>query len=188
MKSATAILRTEHEAILKMLVVLENTAQRLEQGEAVPPALLDDLLEFFTVFADRCHHGKEEDLLFPLLEQKGMPRIGGPVGCMLVEHDQGRAFIQTMRNNGPACAAGDKGAKSAWAAAARGYANLLRNHIWKENEVLFRLADQMISQEEQETLTVEFERIEETKLGAGVHAQLHSKMEKLVQELAPVEK
>jgi len=183
MKSATQVLRDEHEVILKMLDVLETIAHRMDAGAEIPGGVLDDLHEFFTQFADRCHHCKEEELLFPVLENKGMPRIGGPVGCMLVEHDQGRELVQTMHGNAKGCVAGDKAAKSAWAEAARGYAVLLRNHIWKENQILFRMADQLISEQEQEVLFAEFARVGEEKMGAGAHARLHEMMEKLVGEL-----
>src|SRR3990172_610209 len=96
MTAATSTLRKEHEAILKMLDATEAAAQRLEQGERLRPETLAGLLEFFRLFADRCHHGKEEDLLFPLLESKGLPRSGGPIGVMLSEHEQGRPLVRQM--------------------------------------------------------------------------------------------
>jgi len=184
MNAATKVLREEHEAILKMLDVLQATAERMETGAAISLDLLHDLHEFFTVFADRCHHGKEEDLLFPLLEQKGLPRIGGPVGCMLSEHDEGRHLVQSMGRNSEACSQGDPRARKAWAEAAHAYAQLLRNHIWKENEILFKMAEQIMSADEQTKVFAEFEKVEEEKLGAGTHARLHEKMVRLSHELA----
>ena len=89
MATATNTLRDEHKAILKMLDVSEEVARRIKNGAAVAPETFSGLLEFFRTFADRCHHGKEEDCLFPLLEQKGLPREGGPIGVMLHEHGQG---------------------------------------------------------------------------------------------------
>ena len=58
---------------------------------------VDHLLEFFTVFVDKCHHGKEEELLFPALEQIGVERDKGPIGVMLKEHQQGREYVQKMK-------------------------------------------------------------------------------------------
>ena len=58
--------------------------------------VLANLQEFFRLFADQCHHGKEEELLFPLLEQKGIPRTGGPIGVTLHEHEEGRALVRQM--------------------------------------------------------------------------------------------
>jgi hemerythrin-like domain-containing protein len=179
MKAAVRMLREEHEVILGMLTTLEAIAQRVETEEAVPLSVLTDLQDFFMLYADRSHHGKEEDLLFPLLERKGVPRVGGPVGCMLVEHDQGRGFVGAMVRNAAACAKGEAAARNAWAGAAREYANLLRNHIWKENEVLFLMADRLLSSDEQDALANEFERVEAEKLGAETRAKLNLQIEKL---------
>jgi hemerythrin-like domain-containing protein len=184
MKSAVQMLREEHDVILGMLATLEIIARRVETGEAVTLPVLTDLQEFFMLYADRSHHGKEEVLLFPLLERKGVPRVGGPVGCMLVEHDQGREFVRAMVGNAPACAAGKDSARNAWAQAAREYVNLLRNHIWKENEVLFLMADRLLSSEEQVTLAKEFEKVEEEKIGPDTRTKLNLQIEKLTREMS----
>ena len=116
------VLRKEHKGILKMLDVTDEVARRLEAGQSVAPEKLADLLEFFRLFADQCHHGKEEDLLFPRLEQRGMPRAGGPIGVMLAEHDQGRSLIKQMAEASEAYGAGAPGVG---AAVGRGGARLL---------------------------------------------------------------
>lgn len=182
MKNATGILRQEHDAILKMLDVTEEVAQRLESGVDVSAATLHRLHEFFRTFADTCHHGKEEDLLFPALEKKGMPRQGGPIHVMLVEHDQGRALIKQMVEAAEAYEQNPKNAALRWSKAARGYAELLRNHIAKENDVLFMMAERMLSPQDQEKLAEEFEKVETEKIGGGTHERLHGVMGELVRE------
>jgi len=184
MPEATAILRKEHDAILKMLGATEEAIRRLDSGGTVKPETLEGLLEFFRLFADKCHHGKEEDLLFPLLESRGMPRLGGPTGVMLHEHEQGRALIKRMVEATEACKRGEK-AEAAWAEAARGYTALLRQHIDKENNILFVMAENMLTAEEQRQLAADFERLEIEKMGAGTHERLHASMDKLVAELTP---
>lgn len=185
MAVATQILRHEHEAILKMLSAAEQVADRLNRGEKARPETLDDLLEFFRLFADRCHHGKEEDLLFPLLEAKGIPREGGPIGVMLSEHEQGRSLIRQMAEAGEAFRSGTEGAGKRWAEAARGYVALLRAHIDKENNVLFLIAEQALAPGEQARLAEDFEKLEVDKMGAGTHERLHAKMDKLLAEVMP---
>jgi hemerythrin-like domain-containing protein len=171
---AIQTLRQEHEVILKMLDVAENVASRLEQNAPVPSDRLRDVVEFLQVFADRCHHSKEEDVLFPALEAKGLPRNGGPIGVMLFEHQLGRSSIRQMAdalssyNNQP----GEAGAR--WAAAAREYATLLRAHIQKENNILFVMAERLLSESEQDQLSQAFEKIETEKFGPGTHERLHS--------------
>jgi hemerythrin-like domain-containing protein len=184
MPTATLILRKEHDAILKMLDATEEAARRIEAGQAVAPETLEGLLEFFRLFADRCHHGKEEDLLFPLLESRGLPRHGGPTGVMLREHDQGRALVRQMVEAVEASKSGAGDAPARWAEAARAYAELLRAHIAKENDILFVMAENILSPEEQSHLAAEFDKLEVEKMGAGTHERLHAVMEKLVAELA----
>jgi hemerythrin-like domain-containing protein len=188
MSTATEILRREHDAILRMLEATEEVSQRLRRRERVEPQILDNLLEFFRLFADRCHHGKEEDLLFPLLEKKGMPRDGGPIGVMLNEHDLGRGFVRQMAEAAGAYSAGDLDSGGKWAAAAMQYVDLLREHIAKENQILFVMAERMLSSSEQLELAEAFEKVEVEKMGAGTHARVHAMMDKLLAELQPVKK
>jgi hemerythrin-like domain-containing protein len=79
----TEELRAEHDGILVMLKILERVSGQLTSPSTVELKHLDQILEFLKVFVDRCHHGKEEDILFPALEEAGIPRRGGPIGVML---------------------------------------------------------------------------------------------------------
>lgn len=185
MATATQILRQEHDAILRMLEATEEVAHQLETGRSVPSGTLAGLLEFFQLFADRCHHGKEEELLFPLLEQRGMPRTGGPVGVMLYEHDLGRSLVREMAEAAKAYAGGDSSAGTRWAVAAQRYIPLLRGHIDKENNILFVMAENLLSPADQTRLATEFERVEEEKMGAGTHERLHALMDRLTAEILP---
>jgi hemerythrin-like domain-containing protein len=183
MATATQTLRHEHDAILRMLDATEETARHLTAGAPVEPHVLEGLLEFFRLFADRCHHGKEEDLLFPKLAEKGLPRNMGPIGVMLLEHDQGRALIKQMAQAAADYKAGREGAAGRWAEAARAYALLLREHIAKENNILFVMAERMLTAEEQQQLAAEFETVELEKMGAGTHERLHALMDQLCAEI-----
>ena len=184
METATQILRKEHDAILKMLGVTGLVAQKLDRREPVAPETLVGLLEFFRLFADTCHHGKEE-LLFPMLEKKGLPRAGGPIGVMLWEHDKGRELIRAMASAADAYRGGDAASGQRWAQAAYGYADLLREHIMKENEILFVMAERMLSDAEQRELAAAFDKVEVEKMGAGTHERLHALMDKLAAEFTP---
>jgi len=182
MTAATSILRDEHDAILRMLDVSDEVSRQVERGVGVPPDVFAGLVEFFRLFADKCHHGKEEDLLFPALQGKGIPREGGPVGVMLIEHDQGRAYVKEMAVASEEIAGGNTAAAGRWVAAARGYSDLLRAHIQKENNVLFVMAESILSDDEQAELARGFEKVEVDRMGPGTHERLHAVMGKLVEE------
>ena len=86
---ATDELRKEHQGIELMLRVLQAVAEKFKRGERVNTEHLDGILEFLSIFVDKCHHGKEEEFLFPALEAAGVRREDGPIGVMLSEHEQG---------------------------------------------------------------------------------------------------
>jgi hemerythrin-like domain-containing protein len=179
MNTATATLRHEHQAILEMLAACEGVTRKIQAGDYPPPEILSGLLEFFQLFADRCHHGKEEDCLFPLLEQKGMAHHAGPIAVMLHEHEQGRALVRQMKSASETYAEGQKDAASLWAQSALGYVTLLRSHIEKEDNVLFVMAERILSESEQAELARKFECVEVEKMGEGTHERLHLRMHEL---------
>ena len=92
----TELLKCEHETILRVIGVLNRLVARCQQGQSFDEIPLRKCVEFFRLFADACHHAKEEDLLFPLLEAKGIPREGGPIGVMLHEHQLARQHTRAM--------------------------------------------------------------------------------------------
>jgi len=183
MTSATQILRHEHEAIIRMLDAAEEVARELRADKVVASSILAGVVEFLQLFADRCHHGKEEDHLFPRLAEKGMPLHHGPIGMMLYEHDCGRALIGKMSEALKSYAAGENEAGRKWADAAHQYSDLLRGHIYKENNILFVMAEQLLSGSEQDALAQEFEKVELEKLGPGTHQRLYALMETLFAEI-----
>lgn len=146
-------LRQEHRVIEKVLRVLDVLVSRTDSFEA---AALRDCVSFFRLFADACHHGKEEDMLFPVLEQGGMPREGGPIGVMLQEHTIGRRLVGGMAETLPAAEAGDAAAQAKFRELAREYVQLLTQHIWKEDNVLFNMSDQVIRGEAKAQLSQSF--------------------------------
>jgi hemerythrin-like domain-containing protein len=169
--NATEQLRAEHEGILTMLQILERICEQMSSGKRADSSHLDQIIEFLQVFADRCHHGKEEDILFPALEKTGIPRDGGPIGVMLSDHDHGRQYIRAMQKALEELEKGQEGIDG-FVRAARGYIELLRSHIMKENNVLFVMAERNLSGEEQARLFDSFEILEQEKVGAGKHGVL----------------
>lgn len=171
---ATQVLRDEHEGILTMLAIVETAAMRLRDGKSIPSDLMFNAADFFSGFADKCHHGKEEGRLFPKLVEHGIPDEGGPVGVMKAEHVRGREFIRAMRVTAEQYMHGDASAVPALVENTLGYVKLLRQHINKENQVLFAMADQRIPAAEQRELAQFYDEFEAQVMGAGVHERYHA--------------
>jgi hemerythrin-like domain-containing protein len=158
--TATAILRHEHETIERVLDAALKVATRLERGDPVRPQVLSDINEFFQRFADQRHHHKEEELLFPALERKGLPHQSGPIGVMLSEHDHGRSLVRQMVEAAVNYSPQQPRAGWVWAEILREYTELLRAHISKENNVLFLMAERLLSSDEQRELALAFAKTE----------------------------
>ena len=173
-------LKMEHEAVKITLRVLDSICKQAEKtNELANPEHLEQLIEFFATFVDRCHHGKEEELLFPALEEVGVSREGGPIGVMLKEHQQGRDAVAKMKAALVRYQGGDRGAAGDFVQHARAYIALLNQHIDKENNVLFVLADKHLSEDKKTELWEGFETIETQKIGAGRHEAFHQMIESL---------
>lgn len=175
----TEELKQEHEGILLMLRILDKVAAKIESGEKMEFDHLERIIDFFRVFADKCHHGKEEELLFPAMEKAGIPREGGPIEVMLMEHQEGRGYIRDMADAIARQKKADPSALKDFAKAARSYIHLLTQHINKEDHVLFPMGQKVLPKDVQATLTEGFEKIEVEKIGAGTHEELHKLLDEL---------
>lgn len=178
----TEDLKKEHEAIKLMLRILEEVSKRLEAGTKVNAEHLDSILEFIQVFADRCHHGKEEGLLFPAMEKAGIPGEREPIGVMLYEHKEGRNFVKGMNEAVAKYKKGGKKAGREVAKNARNYVSLLSKHIEKEDNILYPMADGKLSAVAQNDLEKGFEKIEREVIGPGRHEEFHRLLHRLKEE------
>jgi len=166
---ATDVLSEEHRVIENVLNSLEKGANSLERGQAVSPEFFISATDFIRGFADGCHHHKEEGVLFMRMEENGMPVQGSPIGVMLSEHELGRQYTRGMRSAAEALQTGDSNAKRKIIENARDYITLLRQHIYKEDNILFPLANEVIPVDQYDSVRDGFEHVEHEESGEGVH-------------------
>ena len=181
---ATDILIKEHNAIKCVLDSLDKASEAIKAGKQVRPGIFEDGLDFIRNFADKCHHGKEEDRLFVLLGTRGIPTEGGPIGMMLIEHEHGRAYVREAAEAYKRWTAGDTSAAMQMADALQNYINLLREHIFKEDNILYPMGDRLITAEDDAQLVKEFDEFEEQEMGPGVHERYHAMIDRLEEETA----
>ena len=174
MSKAIDDLKHDHEAILSALSILDRIGAGIGSGGRPDKEDLAAFIGFLKEFADKCHHGKEEGLLFPALIKAGMPERGGPVGVMLAEHAQGRDYIKEMEIaivSGPDYVT--------FSHAAHAYSALLKDHIQKENNVLFPMAEESLDTQRMDELYGQFQEHEEKVIGHGRHEELHQTLKNL---------
>lgn len=165
----TELLMDEHRVIEQVLAAVGRMADEAQASGTLDAEHARDAVEFFRNFADRCHHAKEETHLFTLMEERGFAREDGPTGVMLHEHEQGRAHVRAMGELITPAAAGDTAALARWNEHARAYIDLLGQHIQKEDQCLYPMANQALSAADQEELARRFESVEHLEMGLGTH-------------------
>lgn len=157
MKTALKILSDEHQNILKVIDVLQKECELLQAGKAIDKIFWNKAVDFITGYADKFHHAKEEDLLFKEFNkcaEEGRVHCN-PVNQMLYEHDLGRNFVKGLKkgileNN-----------KEKIIANAEGYANLLSDHIFKEDNILYPMIDEALDDKIKNKLLLKFKLAEQ---------------------------
>jgi hemerythrin-like domain-containing protein len=168
-------LKEEHEGITLMLRILEKVCGKMEATGEVDIGHLERISEFFKIFVDQCHHGKEEDLLFPAI----IPMEQKLIGLLLREHSQGRSYVRSMGQELTQMKKIEGLTSVEYAANAQKYIALMTQHIQKEDNVLFPMLDGLLGKKKQMELVEGFEDLERKKIGEGIHEEFH----KLLHEL-----
>jgi hemerythrin-like domain-containing protein len=173
-------LMNEHRLIELVLDALETYVKRLGPDGSADPEDLSRFVEFIRAFADRWHHGKEEDILFEAMVKAGIPREVGPIAVMLHEHDQGRALVGLLHEASQRAPGWPE--RDLWEVrqAAQGYAGLLRQHIQKEDQILYPMALSRLDSGAVEEIGRLFERFETEGVEAGEHRRLLALADELI--------
>ncbi|MBI4439439.1 hemerythrin domain-containing protein [Candidatus Woesearchaeota archaeon] len=153
MTKPTEMLSREHQNILKVTNALLRECSAIDSGKGVDRAFFEKALDFIKNYADKFHHMKEEDILFVELSKDGVQMHCGPMEQMVYEHNIGRGHVKGMEEG---LGNGDKGKLIS---NARAYAQLLQEHIYKEDYILYPMADGALSDEMQKSILERFEGV-----------------------------
>jgi len=161
MNKCVELMMQEHELIVEVLASLQAMGEQLAAGAPVAREDVADFGRFFRDFADKCHHGKEEDRLFVKMVEAGFPQDSGPVAVMLAEHDAGRQEVRGLLAVGSGSGVLSDEERARVIQYASQFVPLLYAHIQKENNILYPMAQNTISPEEFELLDQSCEAFDE---------------------------
>lgn len=139
MKNITTILSEEHQIILNVIEVMFEECEHMKNGEVIDHNFFRNVIYFIKNYADGFHHIKEEDILFKVILDKAAKMHCDPIPVMLHEHEEGRRYVKGMedalyRNNVHKLTEN-----------ASGYGHLLQSHIYKEDNMLYPMAEEALS-------------------------------------------
>lgn len=167
MPDAIENMMNEHRLIEKVLGALDTFVEQLAHDVPEDRRQVARFARFFKNFADRCHHGKEEERLFVQMNQVGFPREYGPVAVMLSEHAEGRAQVSALAEIGRGQGPLTEEEKRAVAEHAHVFIPLLKAHIQKEDNVLYPMARQGIPPAELARLDSQCEAFDREVMGVA---------------------
>ena len=145
-----------------MLDVIDEIYNMSEQGKKFPIADCLAIIEFLQGYADKFHHGKEEDLLFPNMVKRGIPSEGGPIGVMLQEHDLGRSIVRSMKKF-TSDYTEEVTNYTQFITDGKAFIDLLRKHIYKEDNILYNMADQALTDSDQIELLGQYKTVDNSR-------------------------
>ena len=157
MKEISSALMQEHQLILKTNQLINKCAALCQTEKSQFPILDigEQFIDFVRFFADRFHHAKEEEILFKFLGKDGVLQHCNPIPQMLHEHELGRTLVRRMED---AIQAKDK---EELIEAMRSYISLLSDHIYKEDNILYPMAENSLSDAEKSAICEEYELTEQ---------------------------
>lgn len=165
-KKPTEILREEHQNVLQKLDALEEVISHLDKKETIS-AKLKELASFFkTDFW--VHFTKEEEALFPEIE-RFIPRDSGPTGMMLIEHEDLRNTNTELQRTIEVYFRDDDNLEAKGMIQGYGthFIGVLRDHIDKENNILFMMADMHLDEAQIDKVIKLFHEIEKSEEKGG---------------------
>ena len=153
----------EHEMIERAMDVLR---QELDKVPALThnPVTLKRAIDFLVEFGDHIHNQKEEQHLFPLMVERGIP-ASGPIRVMLLEHEAERGLLQQMMDEVAGLPATSNRMRVEYRQKGLDYLEIRANHIWKENDVLYMMGRQVLTEGDNQVLLAAFEKINSEAYG-----------------------
>jgi hemerythrin-like domain-containing protein len=184
-QKAIEVLMNEHRLIEQVLGSLETFASKVEKGFAPERPVLADYGTFLRGFADSCHHGKEEDILFQRMVERGFPRETGPVAVMLYEHEVGRGHVSALRQVGDGTGSLTAVETRVVLENAGAFIPLLRAHILKEDRILYPMAVRLLTGPEMDAMEADFAAFEARMRADGSYDHLHGLADRLTAAFRP---
>lgn len=170
---ATKALIEEHEAVKTVLQVLKKINSKIEKGENINVSHLEEIVEFFQIFVDQCHHSKEEVDLFPAIESFGYEADGELIKELQDEHQKGRMIVRSIKDAIDGYKGGNEALVTEIGGNISALISLFEEHTKKEDTILFPRADKLLSEDDQNEMYDQFEDIERDVIGLGRHEEFH---------------
>ena len=172
------LLIAEHEMIERSMAVLRHCLEAIDATIKKPRQMVRSL-DFLLEFGDKIHNKKEEAFLFPLMEKRGIPTAGGPIGVMLQEHTMERELLSAMLAQIPSLASLPPDKRQEFCRKGFEYLQIRAEHIWKENDILYAMARKVLTEEDNTNLLASFANINESAYGSDANIKFNQMLQEV---------
>ncbi len=173
MQKATEVLTREHRTIEKVVVVMGRILEQLGSGRSIDAEILRDLLDFFRIFCDQFHQGREESYLFPLLEARGVPSTSCPIEVLREEHGNSPLLVDDLSSAVADYLANRQSSTLKLIDTLQNLVTFLPAHLWKEEYLLLPMAEKILSAADQEKLLQQFD-LAELDMGGSINSEFEA--------------
>jgi len=150
-------LMIEHRLIEKMIELLKAEIPIIKAEQKVEPFFIDTVVDFIRIYADRTHHGKEEDILFKALESKNISEPDQKnMNELIEEHKYGRKLVAELVQAKEEYLAGDPEALATILEKFAALVEFYPEHIKKEDLVFFPDTEKYFTKEELDAMLEAF--------------------------------
>lgn len=172
------LLVAEHEMIERSMAVLRHCLENIDETVEKPRQIVRSL-DFLLEFGDKIHNRKEEEFLFPLMEQRGIPTAGGPIGVMLQEHKMERELLSTMLAQVSSLVTSPPDKRREFCRKGFEYLQIRAEHIWKENDILYPMARKVLNEEDNSNLLDSFGNLNESTYGKDATKKFYQMLQEV---------
>jgi len=160
-RSPAGPLMREHRVIERMIAVLARQVEAIDASGSVDPAVIDTATDFIRWYADRCHHGKEEDILFRRLGAKDLDiPLAAAMEDLIQDHVRGRALTRRLTEDTRHYAAGEVDALPAIRETLEELVTFYPEHIAKEDRHFFKPCLQYFTEAEKAQMLTDFDEFD----------------------------
>lgn len=173
-------LMIEHRLIEQAVSLIEKESEIIRSGGKLDLPLLTSMIDFMRIYADRCHHGKEEEILFSYLEGKDMDEEHREMMSVLIDdHRRSRALTAELTELLESFRRGEQGAVDDVVRILDTLSQIYPDHIRREDKVFFPVAMKYLSKEESDDMLARFEEFDSTL----IHERYKAEVERMMAQM-----
>ena len=169
----------EHREISELLNIMSVIAENIKSKDVFYPNDVDDIIDSLIILLDKSHHGKEEEVFYPELLLSGIPKEKAPLSIINYEHMLAKRYLNEINSCVVNCKIGNDFSGELLADSLTNYVVVIQNHIQREEENVFPLANKTFSVEKQKEIYQKFEDIEQKNITHDFNEHFNKLLNKL---------